>query len=73
QADQRRAGALTMNFASLDLSTVGLVLASLTGVGSFVLGRYLRRKRQEKRAARERIAEEATQSRQVRRAKERRR
>lgn len=62
-----------MNFASLDLSTVGLVLASLTGVGSFVLGRYLRRKRQEKRAARERIAEEATQSRQVRRAKERRR
>lgn len=60
-----------MNFASLDLSTVGLVLASLTGVGSFVLGRYLRRKRQEKRAARERAAEEATQSRQVRRAKER--
>ena len=60
-----------MNFASLDLSTVGLVLASLTGVGSFVLGRHLRRRRQEKRAARERIAEEATQSRQVRRAKER--
>ena len=57
--------------ANLDLSTVGLVLASLTGVGSFVLGRHLRRRRLEKRAARERIAEEATQSRQVRRAKER--
>lgn len=57
--------------ANLDLSTLGLVLASLTGVGSFVLGRYLRRRRLEKRAARERIAEEATQSRQVRRAKER--
>lgn len=56
---------------NLDLSTVGLVLASLTGVGSFVLGRHLRRRRQEKRAERERIAEAATQSRQVRRAKER--
>ena len=62
---------MNMNLANLDLSTLGLVLASLTGVGSFVLGRHLRRKRQEKRAARERIAEESTQSRQVRRAKER--
>ena len=60
-----------MNFANFDLSTVGLVLASLTGVGSFVLGRHLRRKRQEKRSARERLAEAATQSRQVRRARQR--
>jgi hypothetical protein len=60
-----------MNFANFDLSTVGLVLASLTGVGSFVLGRHLRRKRQEKRSARARAAAAATQSRQVRRARER--
>ena len=60
-----------MNFANFDLSTIGLVLASLTGVGSFVLGRHLRRKRQEKRRARERFEAEATQSRQVRRARER--
>jgi hypothetical protein len=60
-----------MNFANFDLSTIGLVLASLTGVGSFVLGRHLRRRRQEKRSARDRAEAEATQSRQVRRARER--
>ena len=56
----------------LDLSVVGLALALGTGVGSFFLGRYLRKSRAEKRRARERAAEEAAQSRQVRRARERR-
>jgi hypothetical protein len=60
-----------MNIPNIDLSTVGLVLASFTGVGSFFLGRHLRRKRQAKKQARERAALEATQSRQVRRARER--
>ena len=60
-----------MNLPNIDLSTFGIVLASFTGVGSFFLGRHLRRRRQEKKAARERAALEATQSRQVRRARER--
>ena len=60
-----------MNLSAIDLSAFGLVLASLTGVGSFFLGRHLRRRRQEKKHARERAALEATQSRQVRRARER--
>ena len=60
-----------MNFSNFDLSALGVVLASFTGVGSFFLGRHLRRKRQEKKQLKERAAVEATQSRQVRRARER--
>jgi membrane protein YqaA with SNARE-associated domain len=60
-----------MNLSTFDFSALGVVLASFTGVGSFFLGRHLRRRRQEKKQARERAALEATQSRQVRRARER--
>lgn len=56
----------------LDLSVAGLVLAVLTGIGSFFVGRHLRRKRMDKRRARDRAMAEAVQSRQVRRARERR-
>ena len=56
----------------LDLSVLGLVLAVVTGIGSFFVGRHLRRSRMEKRRAKERAAAEAAQSRQVRRARERR-
>jgi hypothetical protein len=60
-----------MNMGGIDLSVVGLLLAIVTGAGSFLIGRHLRRKRQEKRSASERAAAEATQSRQVRRARQR--
>ena len=55
----------------LDLSVLGLVLAVVTGIGSFFVGRHLRRGRMEKRRAKERVAAQAGQSRQVRRARER--
>jgi hypothetical protein len=57
--------------AGIDLSVAGVVLAAFTGIGSFFLGRYLRRRHSEKRRVRERAMAEATQSRQVRRARER--
>ncbi|MGI4776698.1 MAG: hypothetical protein ACRYGA_01045 [Janthinobacterium lividum] len=60
-----------MNLPAIDLSIFGIVLASLAGVGSFFLGRHLRRRGQEKKVAKERAVLEATQSRQVRRARER--
>jgi len=56
---------------NIDFSVVGLVLAVLTGIGSFFLGRYLRQRRLSGRRTRERLAAEATQSRQVRRARQR--
>ncbi|MGJ7492448.1 hypothetical protein [Variovorax sp. ZT4R33] len=56
---------------NLDLSIVGLVLAGVTGIGSFLLGRYLRKGRAAKKQSQQRAAEYATQSRQVRRARER--
>ena len=60
-----------MTMGTIDVSIVGLVLAGLTGIGSYVLGRHLRKGRTAKRQARERAAAHATQSRQVRRARER--
>lgn len=56
----------------IDLSLAGLVLAVLTGIGSFFVGRHLRRKRMDKRRAHDRAMAQAVQSRQVRRARERR-
>ncbi len=55
----------------IDVSTLGLAIAVVTGIGSFLLGRRLSRGRAERKRARERAAAEATQSRQVRRARER--
>ncbi len=57
---------------AFDLSVVGLVLAVVTGIGSFLVGRHLREKRMNKRRATDRATAEAVQSRQVRRARERR-
>ena len=51
---------------------LGLVLALVTGLGSFFIGRYLRRSGMEKRRAKERAAAQAAQSRQVRRARSQR-
>jgi len=55
----------------IDFSTVGVFLAVVTGFGSFLLGRYLSRRYREKRRERERAADRALESRQVRRARER--
>ena len=60
-----------MNLPNIDLSTFGIVLAGLTGIGSYFLGRYLRRRRVARRQAKLQAVAEATQSRQVRRARER--
>ncbi|MCU4121998.1 hypothetical protein [Variovorax sp. N23] len=56
---------------NIDFSTIGLVIAVATGIGSFFLGRRLSRGRTEKKQQKARAAEFATQSRQVRRARER--
>ena len=55
----------------LDIGLVGIVIILVTGIGSFVLGRWLSTKRRAKKHAEKRAAEHAAQSRQVRRARER--
>ena len=60
-----------MTMCAIDFSTLGLVIAVVTGIGSFLLGRHLRKGRQAKKQAKERAALHATQSRQVRRARQR--
>lgn len=55
----------------LDLNVVVVALALATGLCSFLIARYLRRRFDAKRRAKARAAVEATQSRQVRRARER--
>jgi len=60
-----------MTMGAIDFSTLGLVIAVVTGIGSFLLGRHLRKGRQAKKQAKERAALHATQSRQVRRARQR--
>jgi hypothetical protein len=56
---------------NLDLSIIGLLIGAVTGLGSYFLGRHLRKGRAEKKQIQQRAAEFATQSRQVRRARER--
>ncbi len=56
----------------LDFSALGLLLLVVTGLGSFWLGRHWRTKRQAQRREQERTKALAGQSRQVRRAEERR-
>ena len=51
---------------------MGLGIAVVSGLISFMVGRWLSRKRREKKAVRELQATRAAQSRQVRRADERR-
>jgi len=57
----------------MDIGIIGLVIAVVSGLGSFVLGRWLSTRRRQKKAAQAREAAEAGQSRQVRRARERER
>jgi len=45
-----------MTMGAIDFSTLGLVIAVVTGIGSFLLGRHLRKGRQAKKQAKERAA-----------------
>jgi hypothetical protein len=56
----------------VDISTIGLLIAVVTGIGSFVLGRHLRTRYSAKKRAKDRIAAQANETRQQRRARERR-
>jgi Na+/glutamate symporter len=56
----------------VDISTIGLLIAVVTGIGSFAVGRYLRTKHVAKKRAKDRIAAQANETRQQRRARERR-
>lgn len=57
-----------MNF---DIGIVGIVIVVASGIVSFALGRYLSTRRRAKKDAQKRAADMANQSRQVRRAQER--
>jgi hypothetical protein len=57
----------------MDAGAIGLIIAAVSAIASFAVGRWLANKWREKKARQARAAEEATQSRQVRRARERRR
>ena len=54
------------------IGVAGVVLAVVSGSVSFVIGRILSRKRREKKALRDRVAAQAGDSRQVRRARPKR-
>lgn len=56
----------------MEIGPIAIAVAVVSGLASFLIGRWLSRGRREKKAAKERAAAEATQSRQVRRARERR-
>ena len=56
----------------MEVGPVAIAVALVSGFASFLIGRWLSRGRREKKAAQQRAATEATQSRQVRRARERR-
>ena len=55
----------------MDIGIVGVVVIVASGLVSFALGRYFSNKRREKKDAQKRAADMANQSRQVRRARER--
>lgn len=57
----------------MEIGIIGLAIAVLSGLASFVLGRWLSSRRRQKKAEQARAAAEAGQSRQVRRAQERQR
>lgn len=56
----------------IDISVIGIFIAVVTGLGSYVFGRRMREKRAAKRREKDRIAAQANETRQVRRARERR-
>jgi hypothetical protein len=55
----------------IDVSVIGIFIAVVTGIGSYVLGKRMREKRAAKKREKDRIAAQAGESRQVRRARER--
>lgn len=55
-----------------DISTIGLAIAVVTGIASFWFGRHIRLKRSQKKREKERLAAQAGETRQQRRARERR-
>lgn len=55
----------------MEVGVIALVIAVVSGLVSFALGRWLSTRRREKKALKARAAEHASQSRQVRRARER--
>ena len=57
----------------MEIGIIGLVIAVVSGLASFALGRWLSSRRRQKKAQQSRAAAEAGQSRQVRRARERQR
>ncbi|MBO9514816.1 MAG: hypothetical protein J7549_11915 [Variovorax sp.] len=57
----------------MEVGVIGLIVALVSGLASFALGRWLSKRRREKKALEARAAEYASQSRQVRRARERER
>lgn len=57
----------------MDFGPVGLFVLVVTSAASFLFARWLSKRMRDKRRERERRAEEASQSRQVRRARERKR
>ncbi len=56
----------------MEVGPIAIVIALVSGLASFLIGRWLSKGRRERKAAKERAAAQATQSRQVRRARERR-
>ncbi|MDM0107861.1 hypothetical protein QTH97_23140 [Variovorax sp. J22R24] len=57
----------------MEIGILGLVIAVVSGLASYALGRWLSNKRRQKKADQARAIAEAGQSRQVRRARERQR
>ncbi len=57
----------------MDFGPVGIFVLVVTSAASFLLARWLSKRRRDKRSERERQGREASESRQVRRARARRR
>ena len=55
----------------IDVSVIGIFIAVVTGLGSYVLGQRMRETRAATTREKDRIASQAGESRQVRRARER--
>ena len=56
----------------MELTPAAILILLVTGIGSFVLGRWLSRGRRAKRQEKEQAAKRASETRQQRRARERR-
>lgn len=56
----------------MELTPAAILILLVTGIGSFVLGRWLSRGRRAKRQVKELAAKRASETRQQRRARERR-